>query len=724
MAYLPLRNYKYDSGPHRIQSGPDHEGYIVVSSGVRSIGADNGIIVDGPPLSGVEGSGQKWGYDANWRYVPLVPPSAGELLSPTAYQTSGSLDSYSYSNISTPVSIAGAKVVSSIESDVTYKNRTSKKFVYYGGACPDNQNYSPFNTPEANTAAEGKTGGGVTHQIYESPLLTNVLGSQGTSDRSQWQYSQPVYCNVYTEAVRPNTPGLMSSIVRSTYRGSSTSYMANYANLLLGESGSFEELDYADDYGFEESSTEPEEIDVGPAPNLWYAFTLETPPVYPEFGFNYIDGTRIALDAYCESYHCFTWQKGATLGLQVVKRQINGVIVWQKDYGYGVIGPLDAPVVGFDDANQILYIVVRGSGSSLYFLSLDTDGNVRYSKVIYLISAGYFVNSITVNPVTHYVTLAGASVNSGVNYNGLIITYDKNGNLIPNFTKISNVTIINGGVDNQNDVRGICYDESGNTYLALNYRNQDDPWNLNYSRRSALLFKLDTSGNCSFGRRLGNFLRSLDPGVDPVVPVTAQCLYISPNNKLCCLIEDVSILSLDKDTLVPEENHLFRTLGGQPPWTTWRITSRADGLKYLHARGFFNDGSLHGLTDGTEVSRVRIGADLQFAMKDGAISADFDYAVASFSAVQVGRTLYFCAGYNPSGIGTTTVSSGSYSYSIAYANPPAVPTGLPLIGVPTYSGTPFSMVNVALSQSDFVCPVSDTTTPAWILLATSGVYDP
>ncbi len=114
--------------------------------------------------------------------------------------------------------------------------------MYYGGAAPDNQDYSPYNTPDANTAAEGKTGGGVTHKTFESSLLTNVLGSQGTSDRSQWRYYQPVYCKTYTETRRSEAPGLMSTPLRAVYRGGSTSYNYNYGGELLANRGGFELL--------------------------------------------------------------------------------------------------------------------------------------------------------------------------------------------------------------------------------------------------------------------------------------------------------------------------------------------------------------------------------------------------------------------------------------------------------------------------------------------------
>jgi hypothetical protein len=70
MPYLSLPNFKYDSGPRRIQSGPNHEGYVVLYSGVQSTGPDEGIVVAGAPLSGTLAQGA-WDYDANWRYVPL-----------------------------------------------------------------------------------------------------------------------------------------------------------------------------------------------------------------------------------------------------------------------------------------------------------------------------------------------------------------------------------------------------------------------------------------------------------------------------------------------------------------------------------------------------------------------------------------------------------------------------------------------------------------------------
>lgn len=218
MAYLPLRNYKYDSGVHRIQSGPAHEGFIVSSSGVMDTGADNGIVVAGTPnFFGA--------YDSSWRTLPYTASGTIFDVGSTAYQPSGALSSYTAYRTLTRTSVANSSVADSIGAD--YGLITNGIYTNLGGVSPSSQVYSPYNTPAANTAAEGYTGGGVTHRSYENGLLINTLGSQGTSDRSQWRYSQPVYCKTYTETVRPDSPGLMSTAVRYVYRGESTRYSLN-----------------------------------------------------------------------------------------------------------------------------------------------------------------------------------------------------------------------------------------------------------------------------------------------------------------------------------------------------------------------------------------------------------------------------------------------------------------------------------------------------------------
>ena len=241
MPYLSLPNFNYDSGPRRIQSGPDHEGYVVLYSGVQSTGPDEGIVVAGAPLSGTITQGA-WDYDANWRYVPSTLQTQSGGADPTPYNASGALDTYDGVRISTRNTVAGAQIASAIGPQPGSTVSRSEKYMYFGGAAPDNQNYSPYNTPEINLAAEGKTGGGVTHRTFESSLLTNVLGSQGTSDRSQWRYHQPVYCKTYTETRRSEVPGLMSTPLRAVYRGESTSYSYNYGGELAANRGGFELL--------------------------------------------------------------------------------------------------------------------------------------------------------------------------------------------------------------------------------------------------------------------------------------------------------------------------------------------------------------------------------------------------------------------------------------------------------------------------------------------------
>lgn len=224
MTYTPLSNYKYDSGPHRIQSGPNYEGFVVVSSGIQNSGADLGIITEGAPNSGL------WFQTDDWRSVPrAVSGYWTDYTHDVAYEPSGSLDTYvGYRSISS-TTVAGVKTQTATTPD--YGVRSAGKYLYYGGKAPDGQVYTPFNTPEGNTAAEGYTGGGVTHRNYEGAILTNDLGSQGTANRSEWKYNPPVYCKTYTETVRSQAPGLMSTPLRFIYRGGSSRYVSNYGSV-------------------------------------------------------------------------------------------------------------------------------------------------------------------------------------------------------------------------------------------------------------------------------------------------------------------------------------------------------------------------------------------------------------------------------------------------------------------------------------------------------------
>lgn len=223
MGYIPLTNYKYDSGLHQIQSGPNHEAFLVVSSGIVDVGADLGRIAPGIPNSGL------WYVTDDFREVPQAVSGYWIDYTPgVAYQPSGALsaeEGYRPLGFST---IAYAKVQTSFSSN--FGVRQTLPYTYFGGVAPDNQDYSPYKTPDSNTVAEGITGGGVTHGRYEGGLLTTAVGS-GVATRADWVYNPPVYCRTYTEATRAQVPGLMSAVIRTIYRGGSTRYVSNLGSV-------------------------------------------------------------------------------------------------------------------------------------------------------------------------------------------------------------------------------------------------------------------------------------------------------------------------------------------------------------------------------------------------------------------------------------------------------------------------------------------------------------
>lgn len=220
--YISYRNYKYDKGFHEVQSGPSHEGFLVVSSGITDTGADLGKVVDGTPnYSGY--------YSTAWRTTPSAVSGYWTDYENVNYAPSGLLSSYQGYRPVTFDKIAGVQAATFTGPD--YGVRDAGKYTYFAGAAPDTQNYTPYNTPEGNTGAQGKTGGGVTHGRYEGGILTNILGSQGTSNRSEWVYNPPVYCKTYTQTVRTQDPGLMSTAFRFVYRGRSSSYVSNYGSI-------------------------------------------------------------------------------------------------------------------------------------------------------------------------------------------------------------------------------------------------------------------------------------------------------------------------------------------------------------------------------------------------------------------------------------------------------------------------------------------------------------
>lgn len=218
--YTPLSNWRYDSGFHRIQSGPSHEGYIVVSSGIVDTGADTGVVTPGAPNSGL------WYNTTEWRFVPSAVSGYWTNYSDVDYAPSGALSSYVGYRPLGVSTIANAKVSTSYGPQ--FGLRTTGQSTYFNGVAPASQTYTPYNTPDENTAAQGYTGGGVTHGRYEGGILTNPTNDTSGS-RASWVYNPPVYCKTYTETVRSTSPGLMSTALRYIYRGKAGTYVSNFA---------------------------------------------------------------------------------------------------------------------------------------------------------------------------------------------------------------------------------------------------------------------------------------------------------------------------------------------------------------------------------------------------------------------------------------------------------------------------------------------------------------
>lgn len=247
MTYSSLVNYKYDSGPHRIQTGPSHtaddlnlvEKYLVISSGyvdtqgnqisfygVNNTGGDFGVITPGPPNSGLY-------LTDDWRAVPPAVSGFWTNYENIDYAPSGLLSTYEgYRGLSIST-IANAKV--STASFPQPGLKSTGKYTYFGGFAPSNQNYDPYNTPQSNTAAAGITGGGVTHGRFEGGILTNPFSTtiaSGFSTRADWQYNPPVYCQTFTESIRATTPaGNMSVVTRYIYRGHAGNYVSNFGSI-------------------------------------------------------------------------------------------------------------------------------------------------------------------------------------------------------------------------------------------------------------------------------------------------------------------------------------------------------------------------------------------------------------------------------------------------------------------------------------------------------------
>ena len=260
MVYTPLTNWRYDNSLyHRIQSGPQRTGdnlnltdtYKVLSSGymlpsgvqqtwfgVNLEGADFGLIPVGPPnISGY--------LNTEWRAVPPAISGYWTNYENTLPHASGLLDTYVGFRAQGRYSVAGRTVQTALGPQPGLKDFGT--YTWFGASVPDNQNYDPFKTPNSNNPYEydpdlgafvgnGITGGPGSFQRVRYPALTNPTNDTSGS-RAAWVYSPPVYCQVFTEAIRSDLPGQMSVVSRTSYRGKSTRYVPNYGSVygVLGE---------------------------------------------------------------------------------------------------------------------------------------------------------------------------------------------------------------------------------------------------------------------------------------------------------------------------------------------------------------------------------------------------------------------------------------------------------------------------------------------------------
>ena len=254
MTFAALTNWQYDKSLyHRIQSGPQHTGsnlnlidtYLLTSSGyvwkegeqqtfvaLSDQGISFGTVTPGPPNS----SGF---FTDAWRAVPAAVSGYWTNYTNVYPHSSGALDVYNGFRRQGLFQTANSTVQTAFGPEPGLKD--IGPYISYGNNPPDNQFYSPFETPEGNTSTQGITGGPVSYPLSQFPLLTNP--TQGTTgSRADWVYNTPVYCQTWTEAVRSQVPpgetaDGTNTIVRSTYRGRSSRYVPNYGGIygVLGE---------------------------------------------------------------------------------------------------------------------------------------------------------------------------------------------------------------------------------------------------------------------------------------------------------------------------------------------------------------------------------------------------------------------------------------------------------------------------------------------------------
>jgi hypothetical protein len=520
----------------------------------------------------------------------------------------------------------------------------------------------------------------------------------------------------------------MSTPLRAVYRGGATSYVGNFGYQLLAGTG-FKPLEYDTPIINEED----EPIVLGPVPFLWLSYNKNNSSFLP-FGFQ---ESKIELDRFCDSYHCLIWGDGVSFFLQIVKRRPDGTIIWQKNYGNGVFsipGGLGVGLVintGYDSSLDTLYVSLAGTAGT-YFLAVDTYGSIKFSEFIVNppdFSRIYLIHSLNVNPVTHNITLAGYMSVGTYSNNGVLITFDPDGNLISNLTKISTVTNIFGGVDRDNTVVGLCYDNAGNMYVTMRYFTQDVFFGFNTGRRAVLYGSVDVDGNSTSFKQIGNFFQVAAPGAQSVTPLAYKTIFLSDTEHLYIITDNRQHLQIDFNTLNYQQTYLTAASAlssyAQP---------RKNGLTYIFSRQGGPSGSLISVSDTTETTNVSIGT-ASSELTEGRISDEFNCTVASFGTQQpsnaYGRA--YCIGFNPVGSGIAAISSGGVSYSVTYGTFPRVPSGMPTGVFFSSSDTAFTFMGQGthpagfpffINQQTFACPVSDAVSPTWILIPSSGTYDP
>ena len=167
----------------------------------------------------------------NWRAVPpAVPGFWTDYNFWVNPQVSGELnvqDGFRYQNL---FHVANAIAQTALGPQPGLRDRGA--YAWFRGVAPNNQHYQPFQTPPAPAGeppgtASPSTGGGSSYPQAQYPTITNVLG-QGSESRADWKYNAPVYCETFSEIVRPKLPGALDSNIRRMYRGKSSRYVYNY----------------------------------------------------------------------------------------------------------------------------------------------------------------------------------------------------------------------------------------------------------------------------------------------------------------------------------------------------------------------------------------------------------------------------------------------------------------------------------------------------------------